>query len=51
MTWDELFDLLPPTMSPEGSNKWESKEAVIMKWIRLTQMIEGIIIPSKIYCQ
>lgn len=42
MTWDELFDLLHPTMSPEGSNKREAEEAVVMKWIKLIQMIEGI---------
>ena len=41
MSWEELFDLLLPVMSPEGSNQRESEEAAIMKWVNLIQMIEG----------
>ena len=29
-------------MSPEGSNRREEEEAVMMKWIKLSQAIEGM---------
>ena len=42
LTWDKLYNLLPAKMSPEGSNKRECEEAVMMKWIQVIQNVEGM---------
>ena len=42
MSWDDLYNILPAVMSPEGSNRQEEEEAVMMKWIKLSQAIEGM---------
>ena len=42
MSWDDLYNILPAVMSPEGSNRREEEEAVMMKWIKLSQAIEGV---------
>ena len=41
LTWESLYNLLPARMSVEGANKRECEEAVMMRWIKLTQIIEG----------
>ena len=42
MSWDDLYNILPVVMSPEGSNRREEEEAVMMKWIKLSQAVEGM---------
>ena len=41
LTWENLYNLLPARMSVDGSNKRECEEAVMMRWIKLTQIIES----------
>ena len=42
MSWEDIYSVLPAVMSPEGSNIQEEEEAVIMKWIKLCQFIQGM---------
>lgn len=41
LSWENLYNLLPARMSVDGANKREREEAVMMRWIRLTQIVEG----------
>ena len=43
ITLDGLYDILPANYSPQGSNKREKEELVIIQWIHLTQYIEGML--------
>ena len=43
ITSDGLYDILPANYSPQGSNKREKEELVIIQWIELTQYIEGML--------
>ncbi len=42
-TWSSLYNLLPATMSEIGTNRREEEENVIMKWINLTRIVEGVL--------
>ena len=41
LTADALFDMFPARFSPICSNKRESEEAALMKWVNYTQAVEG----------
>ncbi len=40
MTADAVITLFTPRLSPEGSNKREDEEQVVMLWVNFVQMIE-----------
>lgn len=42
LTADILYYMIPAQFSPEGDNKRELEEAVIMQWTDVTQYIEGM---------
>jgi len=41
MTADLMFMMFTPRLSPEGSNRREDEEQVVMLWANFLQMIEG----------
>ena len=41
ITSDFIQDLFVPSLSPQGSNRREKEEAIMMAWIRYLQNIEG----------
>ena len=41
LTADKMLDMFLSNLSPLGSNRRESEEAVVMKWVNYLQMIEG----------
>lgn len=41
MTADDVISMFTPKLSPQGSNRREEEEAVVMLWVNFIQMIEG----------
>ena len=41
LTADKMLDMFLSNLSPLGSNRRESEEAVVMNWVNYLQMIEG----------
>ena len=42
LTSDSLYDLLSVKLSPEGDNRRELEEEVLMYWTELLQCMEGM---------
>ena len=41
---NDIYDIFSPKLSPDGSNRREREEAVIMLWINFLQDIQGMYI-------